>query len=287
MKCLQILCSEFIIDREICRKNLTKDNQKFIKELESYNVGMILEDILIKGYSIMPFKFYYKNYYKKFIKNKGIFLLALEYNRFDAIDFIKNYIDLQNININYHLNISIKNNDFRKFKYCIDLLKDKKDYLYNYIINLNYITNVDIIKYIYDIDKYIFINNRNIFYNYIKKDNLEIIKFIVSTGFTFDSDNLFERCFQTKDLDLIKYFLSIGYECNIIDQCIYTNVEIVKFFMKEFNFVPVNDKNIISKLYPYRCYDIIKFLYEELGFNINHEYMYISQCGYFKLISKN
>lgn len=163
MKCLQVLCSEYIIDREICQDDLTEPNKKLINNLKNYNQYNFYEELFKKDL-VFPFEFYEKQYKLPYniitivCKNGDIDIITYflkKYNKYPPIDCINFFLDLE------------RYNKFNTFKHFYQLNKNINSNLiidsqYYHLVIVNSIRHhrINFVKYIIEELQYPWNNNQ-------------------------------------------------------------------------------------------------------------------------------
>lgn len=228
MKCLQILCCEFIVSHGISEEGLTEYSIKMIDDISNYSKSYFYIDLIKKHR--LPFTFYYKNY--KFDDSK-LLKVAIKYNNLEVLNCIKK--NKFNI-IKYHPEfIAIKHGNIDVFIY---LFKKFKLLPTNEIIRkIIFYNRLNFLKYLIREHNYIPISTDLSIA--CEEGNLGIVKFLFK--YINPDNNLIPLAALNGKLTIIKYLCNRGYDPTHYDnwavalasQTGYLNI--VKFLIERYN----------------------------------------------------
>ena len=254
MKCLQILCCEFVVSHGISEEGLTEYSIKILDDLEYYCKSYFYETLI--KYNRLPFHFYYKNY--KFDDSK-LLKAAIKYNNLEVLKCIK--INKFNI-IRYHPEyVAIKHGNIDIFIYLFKKFK--------------LLPNFQIIH------KIIFYNRLNFLKYLIREHNY--VPVAMDLTIACEDGNLGIVKF------LFKYLDPTIYENNFIATAAINGKLTVVRYLCNHGLDPTQNDNWATALAAQAGHlDIVSFLIERLGCapdgHNNHGLIWASFYGHYELI---
>lgn len=105
MKCLEVLCSEFIIKRNISLNDLSESSKNLIKELWYFNDNSFITNLLLRNDLEYPKEYYKKNYENKYYDEQRKIIVKPEDDHLNTIQSTQSFQSAQSVHefaINYN-----------------------------------------------------------------------------------------------------------------------------------------------------------------------------------------